>query len=369
MTIEPPTVDQVPEPEPHAAWLPAIDRIVESGGVALIVGGVDTGKTTFCTLAVNTAVKRGRKISIVDSDIGQSEIGPPGCVGWGFPESPIRSLSDIQPAGLAFVGSTTPRGNLLEHVAATRAALDATVNTGSHVTLVDTTGFIHGSAARRVKHAKMAMLLPRHVVALQRKDECESLLGVLRYRNDVELHRLPVPPVVTRKSPHFRAQRRTSRFARCFIGSEIRYFAFENVVLTGTWLNAAPAVAPHLVRFIANSLRVRVYYAEERDRHLGIVTNAMPVGESGMAAIQEQFRTQAITVTPAANLRHLLVGLCDHNDRMLGLGLVEAIDLRRRDLGILTPIRAHAAVRIIHFGLLRVEATGKELGAIRPGEV
>jgi polynucleotide 5'-kinase involved in rRNA processing len=137
----------------------------------------------------------------------------------------------------------------------------------------------------------------------------------------------------------------------------------------GTWLGGGAAVAPHLQKFMSNALRLRVFHAEERDRQLGIVTNGPPGGDSGLALIQEQFRAQSITVTPASSLRHLLVGLADHNARLLGLGLIEAIDFRRQEIGILTAIRAHAAVKLIHFGLLRVDATGKELGAIRPGDV
>lgn len=358
--------------QPYAAWMDAIDEILESGGRALLIGGVDTGKTTFCTLTANRAIEAGRKLVIVDADIGQSEIGPPACVGWSLVESPLRGLSDLTPGGLRFVGATAPRGNLLEHVTATRLALDAATMvdvSGPYLALIDTTGFIHGAAARRLKHAKLALLAPDHVIALQRGDECESLLAVLRNRDDVRVHRLPVPPVVTRKTPAFRAQRRAARFARAFESAEMRYYSFETVSLTGTWLGGGPAIAPHLLRFIANALRLRAFHAEERDRHLGIVTNGPAHGESGLALVQEQFRAQAITVTPASSLRHLLVGLSDHNDRMLGLGLIEAIDFRRQELGILTAIRAHAAVKIIHFGLLRLDPSGKELGTIRPGDV
>jgi polynucleotide 5'-hydroxyl-kinase GRC3/NOL9 len=357
------------DPQPYALWMDAVDTILAAGGRALLIGGVDTGKTTFCTLIANRAVETGKTLAVVDADIGQSEIGPPACVGWSLVDAPVHGLSELAPAGLQFVGSTAPRGSLLEHVTATRLALDSAAATKPHLTLIDTTGYIHGDAARRLKQAKMALLAPNHVVALQRKDECESLLAALRNRDHIWIHRLPVPPVVTRKSPAFRSQRRASRFARAFEGADMRYYSFETVSLTGTWLGGGASVAPHLLKFIANALRLRAFHAEDRDRHLGIITNGPPVGESGLALIQEQFRAQSITVTPAASLRHLLVGLADHNDRMLGLGLIEAVDFRRQELGILTSIRAHAAAKIIHFGLLRLDSSGKELGTIRPGDV
>jgi len=355
--------------EQYPEWLSAFDQIIEEGGVVMMLGAVDTGKTTFSTLLVNRALENGRRPCVVDADIGQSEIGPPACVGYGTPIQPIRSLSEVPVTGLEFVGATTPRDVLLEHVIAAQSAATKVSQVDTDLTIVDTTGLIHGAAARRLKQSKLDILKPRHIVSLQRKEECEALLQTLRYRSDFRIHRLSVPSVVTSKSSGFRAQRRTARFARAFAESEMRYYGFEDVAFTGTWVNAAAPLAPHFLRFMSNSLKVRVFYAEECDRHMGIVCGSTPSGESGIALIQEQFRTNAITITPASYLRHLLVGLSDAGGRMLGIGLIEAVDFRRRQLGIFTPIRAHAAVRAIQFGLVRVEPSGKEIGHNRPGDV
>jgi polynucleotide 5'-hydroxyl-kinase GRC3/NOL9 len=353
----------------YPEWSEIIPNLIESGGTILLLGGTDAGKTTFCTLLVNAALAAGRTVSVIDSDIGQSEIGPPSCVGLGSPREPIRSLSDVVPASLVFVGATTPRESLLEHAAAVRFLADTARKEAPGLLIVDTTGYIRGSGARRLKQAKIELLAPDHIVAIQRKTECEPILASVRFNTRIHIHRLPIPKVITIKQPVLRAQRRAFKFARYFDGAEIRHYDFDKVSLLGTWMNGGAPMPPHHLQFLTNSLRTRVFYAELVERHLGMVTQALPADDTGLSVVQEQFRPQEITVTPSSRLRHLLVGLSDGNGKLLGLGLIEAIDLRRRQIGVLTPIRAYVAVKVIQFGLLRLKPDGSEVGTNKPGDV
>lgn len=357
------------ERQHYAEWLKTIDGIAETGGTVLLLGSSDSGKTTFCTLLVNAALAVGKRVAVVDADIGQSEIGPPGCVGMGLPQESIRSPADIAPAALAFVGSTTPRGCLMEHAVATRLMTDAARMFEPHLVVIDTTGYIVGPGGSRLKHAKLSLLSPNHVVALARGRECEEALTPLKFTDRVRVHRLPVPAAISTKTPALRAQRRAGGFARYFLNAEIREYSLDDVALSGTWLNGGPPLTPPLLRFLSRSLGVYVYHAEEHERRICLMTRGLPPREDGMAVVQEQLRVSTLTITPAQRLHHLLTGLADQNGKLLGIGLIEALDFRRRIIGVLTPLRAPSACRLIRFGTLRVKSDGTELGAVRPGEV
>jgi polynucleotide 5'-hydroxyl-kinase GRC3/NOL9 len=59
-------------------WQQAIDAILETTRrplVVMVVGAVDTGKTTFCTCLARALFERGMKVAVVDADLGQSDIG------------------------------------------------------------------------------------------------------------------------------------------------------------------------------------------------------------------------------------------------------------------------------------------------------
>jgi polynucleotide 5'-kinase involved in rRNA processing len=270
---------------------------------------------------------------------------------------------------MAFVGSTSPRGALLELTVGIRRMADLALSHRTDLTLVDTTGYIRPPIGVRLKQAKFSLLQPEHVVALQRRGECEAILAPLAHSERLQVHRLPVPAAIASKTSLVRVQRRASRFARYFENAASRQFRLDEVTLTGTWLNSAPALAPHLTKFIGASLGTRVFHAERREGRLCVVTSGPIIAERGLGAVQEEFRTQELLVTPTPALRHLVVGLADGNDKLLGIGLLEALDFRRLEVGVLSPIRAPSAVRILHFGLLRVKPDGAELGVNRPGTV
>jgi polynucleotide 5'-kinase involved in rRNA processing len=143
---------------------------------------------------------------------------------------------------------------------------------------------------------------------------------------------------------------------------------FGAATFQDTWINQGPALAPHLLRFLSNALAVRVYYAELRDRHLGMVTSGPAAAGRGTEMIHEQLRPEAITVTPVSRLKHLVLGLSDRS-RLLGVGTLESVDFRRRTLRVFTAIRGHGAVGLVQFGILRVRPDGVEMGSLRPGEV
>ena len=73
-----------------------IRRIVERGGMAVVLGAPDTGKSSFCRMAAEVAVRAGRRVADLDADIGQTTVGPPGTVGLKF----IASDEDLAPEGL-----------------------------------------------------------------------------------------------------------------------------------------------------------------------------------------------------------------------------------------------------------------------------
>ena len=77
-------------------------------GIVMIVGDVDSGKTTLSTYLLNTHVVKGLHVCVVDADVGQSSIGPPGVIGAGCTSFPTHSLSALHMMSGYFLGCTSP---------------------------------------------------------------------------------------------------------------------------------------------------------------------------------------------------------------------------------------------------------------------
>ena len=109
---------------PEFAHAQLAAEIAATGGVVMLVGAPDTGKTTLAHQIMTEGVKAGRSIAYVDADVGQSTVGPPTCVGLRW----INSEADLQDLSVAdelrFVGSTSPERLVLQQVLATATLVD-----------------------------------------------------------------------------------------------------------------------------------------------------------------------------------------------------------------------------------------------------
>ncbi len=191
----------------------AIARDVSRAKVAMMMGSVDTGKTTLALQAARLALGAGRVVAIVDADVGNTTVGPPACVGLKV----LRSVDEIEdvadPDRLHFVGTITPARLVLQQVVATAAMVDHARELADLV-IIDTTAVVSGVAGETLKYHKAELCRPDKVVALQRGGEMEPVVGMLRRFLGLEVHVAPTDPNLIPLSPDERARRRTEAFAR-----------------------------------------------------------------------------------------------------------------------------------------------------------
>src|SRR5688572_27759260 len=184
-----------------------VARAVSGRGVYVLVGGMDTGKTTLAKRIASAAVAEGLTVGLLDADVGQSTIGPPTTVGFRL----ARSEADLAPEALrqaedmAFVGSISPQGHLLPLVVGTRLLLDRAKDLGAELVVVDTTGQVSGVYAQLLKFHKIGVLQPDLVVGLARGEELEPVLGVIRRFYATEIATLPIHANVVPTSVEKRA--------------------------------------------------------------------------------------------------------------------------------------------------------------------
>jgi len=179
--------------------------------VSMLMGGVDTGKTTLGMMAARIAVNEGRTVAYVDADVGNTTVGPPACIGLKV----IRTAADLDdiatPDQLHFVGTISPSRLVLQQVVATAALADRARSLADHV-IIDTTAVVSGVAGETLKYHKAELCRPDQVVALQRGGEMEPVVGMLRRFLGVEVLVAPSDPNVNPVSPDERSERRKASF-------------------------------------------------------------------------------------------------------------------------------------------------------------
>lgn len=186
--------------------------------MAVALGGMDSGKTTFLKMVAEVAVRVGRKVAYLDTDVGQTTIGPPTTIGMKYieHEDDLKPEALTQPDAMYFVGSVTPQGHLLPIVVGASKMAEQARAHGADVILVDTTGLIGGTLGQVLKYHKVEVLRPDLVVGFQRGEELEPILGALRRAFPLSIETLPVPAEVRPTNADQRIQHRQDRLRAAF---------------------------------------------------------------------------------------------------------------------------------------------------------
>ncbi|MDP8959394.1 MAG: AAA family ATPase [Actinomycetota bacterium] len=192
-----------------------VDRLSRQAGVVMLMGGPDTGKTTLARQLLAEALRIGRTAAYVDADVGQTTVGPPTCVGL----KQARQRNDLdhleQADDLRFVGSISPDRAVLQQVVATATLVEA-ARAQADLVVLDTTGAISGVVGQTLKYHKMELCRPEVVVALQRGEEMEPIVGMLRRFFSGQVEVAGVHPEVVPVSAEQRRAHRAARFAQAF---------------------------------------------------------------------------------------------------------------------------------------------------------
>lgn len=349
-------------------WQNLISEIVAAPGVAMVLGGVDTGKTRFCLELCMAGLEAGVPTAIVDADVGQSEVGAPGTIGMALVEREVELLSDLKPKRLYFVGATSPADHVLECAIGTNKMVEAALALGAKLVVVDTTGLVGGWLGRKLKIYKADLVRPDYLIGIQRKHEIEHLLIPLTKVAWTKVRRVVSSDQAKRKQPEFRAARRRSNYYKHFADSHGHLIRLDDVSLWNTWLGAGRPMKWQYVKSIEDSLKCPVLHVEVTGQGIFIVSER-PCSMEHREELEEQFKTANITAVTGETFRNVLVGLADENANTINVGLLQAIDFKHRYLFVISPIKTVSPVRIVQFGSLRVTKEGEELGVIKPGEM
>lgn len=351
-------------------WNEAVERLAAQDGVVMLVGATDVGKTTLALSAANEAVRRGRRAALLDTDLGQSEVGPPGTIGVVRLEEPVAGASELRPRALAFVGAVSPTGHLLSVIQGTHRLAAHALRHRDDVVLVDTSGLVRGRLAEKLKLAKLAVLNPALVVVMERENELERLAGLLAGASDAPVLRVRSAPEVRRKSSVYRRLQRANRMRRHLEGARIQDLYASQVQTFDGWVFSGEALPARQLRVAASALGVPVPHGEITEDGLYLCVSAPPKQREGYLTLQEEFgRKRRIWVTPSSFFRNLLVGLGGPGGFLLDIGLLQGINFERSLFSVLTPARSVSEVRQLHFGRLRVRPDGSEIAHLRPSDL
>ncbi len=117
----------------------------------MVMGGVDSGKTSFCTFLANEALRKKWKTGVIDADLGQSDVGPPSTIGFNFVSEPVKDLFEIKAENACFVGLTSPSGAVNKVIKGITELKNGIMEADADFLIVNTDGWVEGEDAAKYK--------------------------------------------------------------------------------------------------------------------------------------------------------------------------------------------------------------------------
>jgi len=381
--------------------------------IIMVIGYIDVGKSSFILYFTNLLTRKGLRVGIIDADIGQSKIGPPGVIGGGVTERPILDVSDVSDFHGYFIGDKSPPGHLLQCVVGIKKVLDK-LRDLCDVVLIDTTGLVFGGSGLALKLAKIEILDPSLIVLLEKGRECEHIFRVLK--NIAEVIRLPAPKHIVATSREARIFLRELSFKK-FISSvcvkEISLsfdeVSLHNVILgSGIPITNAKRIFSHNVKWAElspNGFLIIVQQDsihEDKDKIINTARKFLIslktlylTSELKMISIEEIKKSPLfsglgddeiinlsrilirrrpeeipIAVLPDDYYNNLYVGLLQADLDLVGIGIIKRIDFKQRKITLKVALKEGCTIndiRAIKVGYLRLTDDWKEIGKRKVG--
>jgi polynucleotide 5'-hydroxyl-kinase GRC3/NOL9 len=205
----------------------------------MVVGDTDVGKSTLSTYIANLALDYGFVPCVVDGDIGQGDLAPPGAIGAAVLSGQVTDLRDVCADLFEFVGDISPAG--IEGFVATRlgSIIGKARRTGD-ICIVNTDGYVRaGGIAYKLMVA--TVLRPDAIICLGKNP------GMVDALEDGAWRVLPArSSSQASKSRAERTKRRLDQFLRytgkgsCSLGLEQIKFEYVNRVSLPLELSQQP---------------------------------------------------------------------------------------------------------------------------------
>jgi polynucleotide 5'-hydroxyl-kinase GRC3/NOL9 len=330
---------------------------LENPVTVMVVGGVDSGKTSFCTFLANEAVTKKLRVGIIDADLGQSDVGPPSTVGFSFVTEPVKDLFDVDAQDAVFVGSTSPSGSINKVIEGLIQLKERVMDIGVDFLVINTDGWVEGEEAAAYKARLIDRISPSIVVGLQSENELTLILNALHGVKSVVIDS---PQLIQQRSREKRKILRELSYKKYLKSSKMQSLSFSWIEVKDSILGAGSTLPHKRLETLQNLLGTKPIYSEENIAAIfAVLRKSEEITEEQLKNAKEYFGKK-VKVIRNGDEEGLLVGLKDEKDKFLGIGILQGVDYKRKLLKVYTPVSKKVA--IIHLGQIKLNKNCRETG-------
>ncbi len=355
----------VEKPEPGDEvindWLRVAEEVFnDGGGTVVIIGPVESGKTTLTAFLANYFIERGRRACIIEADIGQEDLAVPGTIAMAIPNKRFIWQRELLPDALEFVGCISPLHCQSTIIPALIKMLDTAKRRSPDLIVINTDGWVGTKQAIDYKVEILRWVKPTHVLVLDDGVIYENILNSMRTLSKVL--KVPPPKRVRERDRSERRSLRSEAYRRYFEKSKSITLNLNSVsVLGSVVLGGRKVKVDELVgkcpslRGLENSIVFTSIYGN----CLNIVLSHS-IQTPKQVSCQDDVRSKYfINVVNEEEFKGILIGLYNDEGKCLGLGIIESIDFEKGVIKVRSP--CNEKISYLVFGKLKILSNFEDL--------
>lgn len=355
------TIDEVDGNATPSSWIKSAEELLTlqtKPATAMVLGTVDSGKTSFCTFLINKILCEKRKVAVLDGDLGQSDIGPPSTIAYTLVTKPVTDLFNLRAKNAFFIGETSP-SNATDKMIEGLNLLKKEILAGDpEFIVINTDGWVEGECAVNYKLKLVEELNPDIVFCIQQKDELVSLLNVLgRFRKVI----VESPSAIRQRDREKRKLLRELGYKKYLKEPKVQSFSLSWLKVEGndafglnkTHINTKAA------RRVYELLGMKPLHMSELSDKVSIIIGRRRWISSDNIKKVEEATKKRVAVTRKGDEEGLLAALYNRERKFLGIGIVQEIDYMRKSVKVFTPVSEEAS--ILALGKVKLDKNMKEI--------
>jgi polynucleotide 5'-hydroxyl-kinase GRC3/NOL9 len=354
------SAEEIDENTIPASWTKSFEELLKIQAkptAAMVLGTVDSGKTSFCTYLINRLLHEKQRVAILDGDLGQSDIGPPCTVAYTLVTKPTTDLFNLEAKNAFFIGSTSPTATIDKVIEDLNLLKKEILSSEPHFVVINTDGWVEGDEAFNYKIQLIKTLNPDVIFCLQQKDELSSFLNI------------PGKYVIVVDSPAAIKQRTREKRRSLRELGYIKYLRSAKVQsLPLSWLKIEEDDLLGLSRMHENNrLAKKIYellgmrplhFAELKEKICVVIGKKRWIDSDNVRKVEE-FTKKKIVILRKGEEEGLLMALYNVERKFLGIGVLHEIDYARKTLKIFTPVSKE--ISIVSLGKVKLDKNLKEI--------
>ncbi len=315
-------------------WLRIAEEVSSSRKrpiVAIVIGPVESGKTTLTAFLANYMVQKGMKVALVEGDIGQEDLALPATVAMVIPRDTFVWQRELNADYFKFIGYTSPQYCYGLIIRALGDLLAKALSLGVEAVVINTDGWVNSPQALEYKLSLIRWLKPTHIIILD-----NNLAEIFKSAipPQIKVIKAPRPAKVRKRSREERRKLRSEAYISYFKGAKERVLRIGEVKVIGSCVLSGKRIS---LQDLTNDLAISdevlnsVVYAS-------LYGNIVNIVLSGSAReINISSSRYELNIVRESDFRGYLVGVLDSKLEDVALGIIKDARFRDEVIKVLTP--------------------------------